>query len=983
MEDPRITQAATGSYIAQAAEGGTAVVATYHVAPPPPVDATTLAEATQLLAQIPADILPAAATLPPHSRMPLARNDLFTGRTQELRWLASHLGSSPEQVPTVAVAGLGGVGKSQIASEYAHRFGRFYAGGVFWISLADAMTIASEVTACGGTGGMDLRPDFAALSQEDQLRLVLAAWQGPLPRLLIFDNCDNEETLTQWRPASGGCRVLVTSRRSIWDLTLGVHVLGLDVLAPGDSLSLLERYQPPGTPEDAVALADIAAELGQLPLALHLGGSYLRQYRMVTSPADYLNQLRTSPPIEHRSLTAAGISPTQHIQSIAATFAISVDQLATGRSADDLARRCIIHASYLAPGEAIPRDLLLATLGLSTSPDDAIELEDGLQRLATLGLAQLSSDGTPRLHRLIAAFVHDRLGDLESLQQVEHAVWELLSPRRFTDTSLNRARYEPHLRVLTDRALARGDLAAAALGNLLGLYLQRRSDRDAAVRYLRRALEIKEGLFGVDSPQTAKELNDLGFAFLGGPSRTLGQPYLERARRLWNPVTDAPDLAATLDNLGQLHMGMGRADLAEPFFHEALEIRERELGEYAYGTSVTVVNLAQIARGRGDLTGAVKLFKRAVDIRESIGDKSDPSATARSHLQLAGALEELGELAEADPHITRALELYRASLGPQHPQTLSAAVLAHRRAFERGDQSGVTDLLTAIRTLSDGVPGAAGAQAESTDELNNLGFGELNNLGFAFWLHGDYAAARRMYQLALGRGPDPTVLNNLGMIAERLGEYTAAVEHYQEALSVLREQRASRWGSALQARVLNNLGVSMTLGGDPSSGGSCLGEALAIRRQLQGEEGPEYAVTLRNLGLVAQREGRLDDAQRLIEQGRDLLARTHGVRSAEYARTMLLLGELLAVRGDDEAALTALETALAVRRTALGMDHPDTAVTLRALADVLRRKGRETEACEALRAALPIFEQHMGADHPWTIQLRAESKPCIADSTTS
>ena len=466
MEESRVTQTATGSNIAQAAGGGTAIVTTYHVTPPPPVDAATVAEATRLLSEMPTSTIPVAAALPSHSRMPLARNGLFTGRTQELQWLASYLGPSSEQVPTVVVAGLGGVGKSQIASEYVHRYGRFYGGGVLWISLADPALIVAEVAACGGAGGMDLRPDFAALPQEDQLSFVLAAWQSPLPRLLIFDNCESEETLTQWRPASGGCRVLVTSRRSVWDLTLGVHVLEIGVLPPGDGLSLLERYRSAVTPEDASALADIAAELGNLPLALHLAGSYLRRYLTATSPTAYLDQLRTSPVTEHRSLTAAGISPTRHIQSIAATFAISVDQLAADDADDDLARRCLIHASYLAPGEAIPRELLLATLELSTSPEDGIELEDGLQRLAALGLTQLGNDGAPRLHRLVAAFVQDRLGGLESLQQVENAVWNLLSPRAFADTLLTRARYEPHLRVLTDRALPRSDLTSAELGNL-------------------------------------------------------------------------------------------------------------------------------------------------------------------------------------------------------------------------------------------------------------------------------------------------------------------------------------------------------------------------------------------------------------------------------------------------------------------------------------------------------------------------------------
>lgn len=972
MGDPGISQAASGSYIAQAAAGGTAIVTTYNVAPQAPVDAATVAEAIALLSQIPVGTPPPAAAIPPRSRMPLARNDLFTGRTQELQWLADHLGPSPEQVPTVVVAGLGGVGKSQLASEYAHRYGQYYAGGVIWVSLADPNTIASEVAACGGAGAMDLRPDFAALPPADQVGLVLAAWQSPLPRLLVFDNCESEETLAQWRPASGGCRVLVTSRRPLWDPTLGVDVLDLDVLSPGEGLSLLERYRPAAGPEDARALADIVVELGQLPLALHLAGSYLRRYPTATSPAAYLDQLRTSPVIDHRSLTAAGISPTRHIQSIAATFAISVDQLAGGDAVGDLARRCLIHASYLAPGEAIPRQFLLATLELTTSPDGAIELEDVLQRLAVLGLVHLGSDGTPRLHRLVAAFVQDRLGDPESQRQVEQAVWDLLAPRIFTDTLLTQAGYEPHLRVLTDRALSRGDLVSAALSNVLGLYIVRRGDRDAAVPYLRRALEIMESLFGVDSPQTAKELNDLGYALVGGSSRAQGLPYLERARRLWNPATDGPNLAATLDNLGQIHMGMGRADLAEPLFRDALGIRERDLGEYAYGTSVTVENLAHIAQDRGDLAGAVELFKRDVNIRESIGDESDPASTARSHLLLATALDQLGESAEAAPHYTRAVELYRDSLGPRHPQTVAAVVAATSYAFEHGDNPDRAGLLELTQALGDDASKAAGTPSGSPIDLNNM--------GFALWLRGDYANARRLYQLALsGGGADPATLNNLGMIGERLGEYTAAVKYYRQALSVIREQGASGERGSLQARILNNLGVSLTLGGDLTAGASSLEEALGMRQQLYGKENSEYAVTLRNLGLVAQREGRFDDAQRHFEQGRDLLARSQGGRGTEYARTVYLLGELHAARGDDDAALAALQNALEIRRNTLGPDHPDTAVTLRALAAVLRRNGRETEACEALLAALPLFERYMGPDHSWTIQLRADSQPCLGD----
>jgi hypothetical protein len=76
---------------------------------------------------------------------------------------------------------------------------------------------------------MELRPDIRAL--EDQVEEVISAWQSELPRLLVFDNCEDEELLAQWRSTTAGCRVLVSSRRERWSQTLGVTTLSLDELS--------------------------------------------------------------------------------------------------------------------------------------------------------------------------------------------------------------------------------------------------------------------------------------------------------------------------------------------------------------------------------------------------------------------------------------------------------------------------------------------------------------------------------------------------------------------------------------------------------------------------------------------------------------------------------------------------------------------------------------------------------------------------------
>jgi predicted ATPase len=138
---------------------------------------------------------------------------MFGGRDPDLQRVATTFTKSR----AVVLAGPDGIGKTQLAVDFAHRYGRFFAGGVFWIDFGIAEDVALQVAACGEVDALGLRADFADLSLDDQLHLVLRAWQEEAPRLLVFDDCNDEDLLREWMPGSGGSHVLVTSRRSAWD----------------------------------------------------------------------------------------------------------------------------------------------------------------------------------------------------------------------------------------------------------------------------------------------------------------------------------------------------------------------------------------------------------------------------------------------------------------------------------------------------------------------------------------------------------------------------------------------------------------------------------------------------------------------------------------------------------------------------------------------------------------------------------------------
>ena len=205
----------------------------------------TLDEAMAKLAELPLGEIPRLSVPPTNSRIPLSANPLFVGREDELRKIASLLkgGETVAVGQTVAATGMGGIGKTQLASAFIHRYGRFFQGGVFWLSMADPEAIRAEVADCG-LRMSGLHPDYASLDLATQVSLVLGAWQSALPRLLVFDNCEEPILLKQWRPSSGSCRVLVTSRRSQWDDGLAVQALHLNTLTRAQSIELLSKFRP-------------------------------------------------------------------------------------------------------------------------------------------------------------------------------------------------------------------------------------------------------------------------------------------------------------------------------------------------------------------------------------------------------------------------------------------------------------------------------------------------------------------------------------------------------------------------------------------------------------------------------------------------------------------------------------------------------------------------------------------------------------------
>jgi TIR domain len=323
-----------------------------------------------------------------------ARNPNFTGRGSELEDLAQAVAGG-SRVTVQSLRGMGGVGKTQLATEYCYLHAGEY-DLVYWVAAEEPATIPDQFTDLARQLGMDPAPDPEALGVQvrDQLRRV-PGW------LLVFDNADQVEDIGAWLP--GGPllpgipgHVIVTTRRG--GFTVLGQVMELDVIDLPAAVALLRTRVPHLSDEVG---EQIAEELGQLPLALEQAAAYLDRSAM--PPADYLILLRQR---------AKDLYPRGQVSGRGDTIATLWDITFERISSENPAAVVLLElCAYLAP-EPIPLDLFtdhadLLPPPLAAAASDTLTFNDVIATLVDYSLVKRTQAGL-QLHRLVQGVIRAR-----------------------------------------------------------------------------------------------------------------------------------------------------------------------------------------------------------------------------------------------------------------------------------------------------------------------------------------------------------------------------------------------------------------------------------------------------------------------------------------------------------------------------------------------------------------------------------------------
>lgn len=595
--------------------------------------------------------------LSPYWFVPYPRNPFFTGREKVLEALHTHL--DPDKIdassPFYALHGLGGIGKTQIALEYAYLHALDYSA-IFWLRAETVESIMSNMRSIAEVLQL---PERDNKNQERVVASVLRWLNSHRQWLLIWDNLEDLNLLQRFLPSARQGAVLLTTRQQ----ALGTYARGIDLspMKQEEGILFLLRRAKLLEPEiineqmrqltvhmagEYAAAAKLVVAMGRLPLALDQAGAYIEETGC-SLPA-YLQRYKQQ---RGDLLDRRGLRGEDHPHSVATTFRLASEQMEQDQPASALLKVCaFLHA------EAIPEELFTAGaahLGPELAPlaDDPSQLDQAIVVLRSLSLVQRQAESsTLSLHRLVQTVLREHMSEQEQLLWLKRAARALnaVFPEAIYEVWTQCERLLPHVLAVTASLPSQeSDQAVVAVLRKAAAYLRLRTQyRQSEPLYLR-ALHIGEQVLGPAHLDIALSLNGLALVYEGQGKYEQAEALHLRALHIGESVLEPvhSDLAQLLSGLAMLYWRWGKYEQAEPLYKRALHIREELFGPEHPEVTAQLNGLAFLYMEQGKGEQARLLWRRVLHIWEQVLATEHPEYTSLHNTQAKRRTEQEEEQA--------------------------------------------------------------------------------------------------------------------------------------------------------------------------------------------------------------------------------------------------------------------------------------------------------------------------------------------------
>lgn len=721
--------------------------------------------------------------------IPLERNPFFTGKEDILEEIHKVLLSTKR----AALSGLGGIGKTQTAVEYAYCHKENY-GQILWVKAETKESLTSDFSQLASLLTL---PEKDAQDQQEVVKAVQRWLQQHDHWLLILDNADDLSLTHPFIQGLQSGNILLTTKAQATGTISRVEVRKLPEQEGAVFLLRRAKLITKGTSYETIpkemrtqALA-ITRELDGLPLALDQAGAYIEETHC--GLASYFELYRTHGVdlLKKRGLFAPG-----HPDPVATTWVLSFQQI---KQANPAAAEPLRFCAFLHP-DAIPEELITdgaSELGPVLGPvaEDPISFNKAIGEIRKFSLIHRDMNSkTLDIHRLVQSVIRNSLDHEIRNQWIERLV-----------RAMNRVFPDPKFEnwPQCDRLLAQAQqcasfiaqenimlLEGARMLNQTAYYLYERARYVEAEPIYQRALTIREQVLGPMHSHVATILNNLGLLYHHQGKYTEAEPFYQRAltiREQAGPMH--PHVAQSLTNLAALYHHQEKYTEAKLLYRRALRINKSALGANHPDITGTLNNLAALYRKQEQYAKAKPLYRRALRINKlALG--ADHPLVAQALNNLAALYHDQRKYAEAEPLYQRALEIREQAFGLKHPQVANSLNNSAMLCYDQGKYPEAVPLLQRALAIQEQALGPTHPGVAQT----------LNNFGLLYKAQRKYAESEPLYQRALAIREEalgsthPEVarsLNNLALLYYAQGQYAKTAPLLQRALNIREETLGS------------------------------------------------------------------------------------------------------------------------------------------------------------------------------------------------